>query len=49
MPIYDPKSKIVECPYCNGNRINCDYCDDSGLMHESEIEWYRNIDDDEDE
>lgn len=48
MPIYDPNSKIVECPYCGGNRIDCDYCDDSGLMYESEIEWYKNqVDEDE--
>ena len=29
---------IVECPYCNGNRIGCDYCDESGLMTLDEID-----------
>lgn len=32
-----PKMTIKTCPYCSGNQMNCDYCDDSGLMDLSEI------------
>lgn len=30
-------SIIKECPYCRGNRVGCDYCDESGLMDLNEI------------
>lgn len=39
MPIYDPKSKIVPCPYCDKDR-DCDYCDGTGLIYEGEIQYY---------
>ena len=31
-------SIIKECPYCRGNRIDCEYCDESGLMDLNEID-----------
>ena len=30
-------SIIKQCPYCNNNRIGCEYCDESGLMDLNEI------------
>lgn len=30
-------SVIKVCPFCRGNRIGCDYCDESGLMDLNEI------------
>lgn len=29
---------IKECPYCKGDRLGCDYCDESGLMDLNEID-----------
>lgn len=45
-------SVIKECPFCNGNRIGCDYCDESGLMDLNEIaraEQMNRVDDEEDD
>ncbi len=45
-------TKIIECPYCRGNRIGCDYCGESGLMDLYEIyisEQMDKCEEDEDE
>lgn len=52
MPIVPVGSKIIECPYCGGQQIGCDYCDESGLIYESELEslqkYHWNSSEDED-
>lgn len=37
---------IKTCPYCGGggNRIGCDYCDESGLMDLNEIALAKKFD-----
>lgn len=53
MPIIPVGWKIIECPYCGGQQIGCDYCDESGLIYEAELEslerYYRNTGNDADE